>query len=134
VATVEVGYRVAGEVERRRERVAARAEITRDQGVVLGNRDLDTNRHIERALTAQAIEQATELSAGGRHDEAEKVLEDRAQGAASVAAELGDDGFAAEIDKATSGAIGNVREVARPGATGKRAIKQNMADSYQMAR
>lgn len=134
VATVEVGYRRTGDVERRRERVVARAEITRDHGVVLGNRDLDANRHIERALTAQAIEQATDLSAGGRYQEAEKVLQDRAQSAASVAVDLGDRGFAAEIDQATGGAIGNLREAAKPGAPSKRAIKQNMADSYLMFR
>jgi Ca-activated chloride channel homolog len=134
VATVEVGYRRTGEDRRRRERTVARAEITREHQVVLGNRDLEVNRHIERALTAQAIEQATELSAGGRFDEAEAVLEYRSQAANDVAADLGDDSFAAEIDKATGGAIGNIREAAKPGAPSKRAIKQNMADSYQLMR
>lgn len=133
IATVEVGYRSPGDRQRRREQIVARAEVTRDAEVVLGSRDLEANRHIQRALTARAIDQATILSSEGKSDQAEQMLQVRAQAAASAALDLGDEGLAAEIGDATGSAVGNIRRSgAGHDAPSKKAIKENMADSYQL--
>lgn len=87
----------------------------------------EASRHIERALTAMAIERATELDAAGRSEEATQVLERRA-------AEAGDSDPAASIE--VRSALDRARrrlEAPAPSPAGRRELeKANRSEAYDL--
>ncbi len=110
------------------------AEITTNQTLVDSGRDMQSNRLIERALTAKAIQQATELYERGNREEAERVMTTRAQTSQAIAADLDDAVFAAEM-KATEKRVKSnfAKAPAAPrSARGKKARKSNRKDAYEL--
>jgi hypothetical protein len=108
------------------------ALVTGQQSVVDSHRDRDTNRLIERARTAQTIDEATELYESGNTDRAQQLMRARSQAAQAVAAELGDDAFGLEMESTTAG-ISSSFSVAPPSSTsGKRSRKAGRKKAYDL--
>lgn len=109
------------------------ASVTANQQVVNQNRDTISNRLIERALTAQAIDEATLLYEQGRGTEAQKLINTRTVSAQNNAMAMDDAEFAEEMNAAQE-AVNHNFAIA-PGSTstgGKRARKANRNAAYKM--
>ncbi len=109
------------------------AEITADEGLVYQNRDKLANRLIDRARTAQAIEQATDLYEQGRWQEANEVIDAQAEPMAAIAAGSGDFEFAAEMQATQARVKQNFAEAPAPSSQkGKSVRKKNRASAYKL--
>ncbi len=108
------------------------AEVTLDPRAVEKGRDMISNRLIERALTAQAIEDATQLYEQGRRAEADKLIDGRVQQSLSVASELDDAEFAEEMTEAQNLVKQNFAAAPAMSSGGKRARKKNRKAAYDM--
>ncbi len=109
------------------------AVVTADLQQVNQNRDALANRLIERALTAKAIDTATELYEQGRSADAQALIQQRTSKAQSVAADLMDEEFASEMQEAQVMINRNFAEAPAMGsARGKKARKANRNAAYQM--
>jgi len=111
---------------------ALSAEITKNQALVNEGRDKTANRLIERALTAKAIQQATELYEQGNRGEADQVMDTRNQAAQAIAADLGDAEFASEMEETQHRVKGNFAKAPASSTGGKRARKTNRKDAYKL--
>jgi Ca-activated chloride channel family protein len=133
LARVQTTFKPIDKMELTRVNVVARAEVTRSARVVLEHRDKNAVGHIERARTARAIEKATSLYEQGQRSAANKLLKDRAEASAKVAEEVGDDDLRQQLVGATQKAKKRIKRAARPSTRGgKRALKGNRADSYNL--
>lgn len=113
--------------------VAVSARVTDSRDEWRAHIDRDATRHIERALTAKAIDEATALYEQGQAAEATKTLEDRASDAAQMAQSIGYDGLEAEIQAATDKADNNFKAAPRPSSTGgKRGRKANISQARDL--
>jgi len=109
------------------------AEITSNQVLVDNGRDMQSNRLIERALTAKAIEEATELYEQGNRAEADRVMTTRNQRSQAIAADLDDSVFAAEMKATEQRVKSNFAQAPSAGSTGgKKARKSNRKDAYKL--
>lgn len=109
------------------------AEVTTNEGLVYRNRDKMANRLIDRARTAQAIEQATDLYEQGRWQEANRVIDAQAESVAAIAADSGDSEFAAEMQATQAMVKQNFAEAPAPSSQkGKSVRKKNRANAYKL--
>ncbi len=136
LGTIDLAFRPTGTHELARATVKWTAEVTDDMQIVLESRDREAVRHIERALTAKAIDDATQMYENGQQAAAMRLLDKRRRGNAKIAEEMGDMALSAEIGLATDTAGGNFAAApAAPQSTGgKRAQKANRFDAFQLAR
>lgn len=133
IADVEVSYRKVDDGSHQVVAMHSRAEATRSTQAVLEGRDKDATLHVERARTARAINQATELYERGDFAAAQRVLDSRKREAKAIA---GDMGFA-ELDEEVTGAAAWAEDnmQAAPtsqGAGGARAKKANRKGAYDL--
>ena len=109
------------------------AEITSNQALVDNGRDMQSNRLIERALTAKAIERATALYEQGDSAEAARVMTTRTEASQAIAGALDDAVFAAEMAETEQRVKSNFAQApAAASAGGKKARKSNRKDAYQL--
>ncbi|MBL4632592.1 MAG: VWA domain-containing protein [Kofleriaceae bacterium] len=108
------------------------AAITSDVNVVNQTRNSETNRLIERALTAQAIDKATILYEQGHSADARKLVRERTLSAQKQAMELDDAEFAAEMGDAQQAINMNFAQAPAKSTGGKRARKKNRNAAYIM--
>lgn len=109
-----------------------RAQLTTQQSVVDNHRDRDANRLIERARTAQVIDQATALYEGGKREKAQQLMRARSQAVQAVAAELDDAAFGLEIDAMEKEISGSFAKAPAGSASGKRSRKAGRKKSYDL--
>jgi len=135
LGTIDVAFRPTGSRQIARASIAWRAEVTNNEQLVLDGRDAEGMRHIERALTARAINEATVMYEEGNQSAAIKLLEQRRAEAQVLANDLGDDSLYEEVQQATGVAGGNFAAApARPASMkGKRAQKANRASAFDLA-
>ncbi len=132
IATITASFidTVAGErASAQNELVTA---VTSDINVVNQTRNSETNRLIERALTAQAIDKATILYEQGRSADARRLVTERTLSAQKQAMELDDSEFAAEMGDAQEAINMNFARSPAKSTKGKRARKTNRNAAYNM--
>ncbi len=134
IAQIDARFRSTETRDVRTATAIVRTEVTRSQQMVRDGRDRHANRQIWRARTARAVDQASAAWASGRAEEARQILDDNKAAAAVVAKDLGDTELDGELTKATQSAKGYFKKAKgrRGSAAGKRAMKQNRADAYQL--
>ncbi len=108
------------------------AVLTKNQEVVDNHRDRNANRLIGRALTAQAIDQATALYERGQADQAQLLMQARSRKAQELAAALDDGDFAAEMATTTKGISDSFSKAPPSSKGGKRSRKAGRNKSYKL--
>ncbi len=108
------------------------AHLTNKQSVVDSHRDRSTNRMIERARTALAIDEATVLYESGNAAQAQQVMRARVQAVQAVAAELDDGEFGLEIADAADEISESFAKAPPSSAGGKRNRKAGRKKSYDL--
>lgn len=131
---VDVRFRPPGARAAQDVHLAARAAATAEHALVLAGRDGQAVRAVERVRTARTLERATQRYEAGDTDQALRLLEERRSQAAAVAAELGDEALAHEIDGVSRRAgSGFATAPARPSSgAGKRVRKINLKEAYDL--
>jgi len=133
VGRVETSFFRVATASRERSDLLAAAVVTDDPRQVADHLDREAVRHVERALTARAIDEATVLYEQGRGEAAQKVLQQRAEDAKGVAEQMNWEGLDVEINGAVGRAEGNFAAAPRPTSdAGKHGRKSNRADAYDL--
>ena len=133
LGTFDARFRPVGADDATRTSVTVSARVTDSRDEWQAHIDRDAARHIERALTAKAIDEATALYEKGHAAEATKTLRDRAADAAQMAQSIGYDGLEAEIQAATDKADNNFKAAPQPASTGgKRGRKANISQARDL--
>lgn len=135
LADVGVSFLPVAAVEAHNVTLAAHATVTDQQELVLAGRDIEAIRHIERARTAYTINQATVQYENGNAGAALQLIQRRREQAKSIAIDLGDNQFAAEMEQAADSVSQDFKAAPAAGSSaGKRARKANRQRAYQMLR
>jgi Ca-activated chloride channel family protein len=131
---IVTSFRAVATGEREQAALLASATVTDDPRLVRDNYDREAVRHVQRALTARAIDEANELYANGELEKAQQLLQSRQSDASGMAAQLGYQELDTEIGGSIGRAEGNFAAApAAPGsAGGKRATKDNGADANDL--
>ena len=110
------------------------ADITDEESAILAGRDRDAIRHIERARTAKAINEATREYEAGNAEAAMRVLNVRQQEAKEIAESISDQVLGAELDRITREVDKDFKAApAKPSSrAGKRAQKKNRNKAYKL--
>ncbi len=133
LGTFDARFHPVGADEATHTSVTVRAAVTDSRDEWQAHIDRNATRHIERALTAKAIDEATALYENGHAAAATKTLEDRAADASQMAQTIGYDGLEAEIQAATDKADDNFKAAPRPSSTGgKRGRKANISQARDL--
>ena len=133
IANIEASFRPTDSMSQRSLNIAASAVVTDRQETVLAGRDREAVRHIERARTAEAINEATRQYESGNTAAAIQVLNARRQQVKSIASSMDDDELGAEMQQVADEAD---KEFAAPAKSeaGQRARKKNRASAYDLLR
>ena len=115
---------------------ASRGEATRSITAVEANTSKDAVRHIERARTSQALQQATELYERGEVEKARGVLAAQKGASAKVARIVADESIVSELAPVMEQAEADFKAASgrRGSAADKRARKGNRKKAYDLAR
>lgn len=114
--------------------VSASAQVTREEATVIAGRDRDAIRHIERARTAWAIDEATRHYESGDASAAIRVIQARRQQARSMAESTGDMDLAGELDDIAEGVYKDIQNAPASSPSGQRARKKNRAAAFELVR
>jgi Ca-activated chloride channel family protein len=133
VADIGASFRPTSSVEARSISIAAHTAVTEQERLVLEGRDIDAIRHIERARTAHVINEATIQYESGNAGAALQMIQRQQQQTRSLALDLGDGEFAAEMERAGDSVSQDFRAApAASSSEGKRARKANRKRAYDM--
>jgi Ca-activated chloride channel family protein len=132
LANVSVSFTNAEDGQPETLEQAVVAQVTSDQSVVDNHRDRHANRLIERARTAQAIDEATELYERGQAAEAQRLMQARSRAVQAVAADMDDSDFGLEME-ATASEINRSFAKGAPGSSaGKASRKAGRKKAYDL--
>jgi Ca-activated chloride channel homolog len=133
VADIGVSFQPTTSPEPHAITIATHTTVTDHEGLVREGRDIEALRHIERARTAQIINEATVQYESGNAGAALQMIQRQQQQARTIAIELGDETFAAEMEQAADSVSQEFRAAPAAGsADGKRARKTNRKRAYDM--
>jgi Ca-activated chloride channel family protein len=131
IADIDVAFQPVGKSDIEHVTFASRAEVTCNRTSVLNNRNGQAIRHIERARTANAINQATVLYEAGDVAAAQAVIEQRETESSAIAADMADEELDAELKGFSSKSKANF--AAKPSSSGgKKGRKSNRRDAYKL--
>jgi Ca-activated chloride channel family protein len=133
VADIGVSFQPTTSPEPHALTIATHTTVTDQEALVREGRDIEAMRHIERARTAQIINEATIQYESGNAGAALQMIQRQQQQARTIAIDLGDDAFAAEMDKAADSVSEEFKAAPAAGSSdGKRARKANRKRAYDM--
>ena len=114
--------------------VSASAEVTGEQATVIAGRNRDAIRHIERARTAWAIDEATRHYESGDASAAIQIIQARRQEAHSMAESTGDMDLAGELDDIADGVYKEINAAPASSPDANRVRKKNRAAAFELIR
>ncbi|MEM9492667.1 MAG: hypothetical protein AAGC55_26200, partial [Myxococcota bacterium] len=134
LADVALHVRPVDALASRTLRVAAQVAITDDAQLIAAGVSREAIGHIERARTADALDQATRAYEAGDTRGATQMLEQRRQQVRDVANSAGVPGLAGELEQVTIEADGYFQAAPAESRDGKRARKKNRTRAFDLMR
>jgi Ca-activated chloride channel family protein len=132
LARVDLGWSIRGR-DSEHHVADVRVAVTDDDRAVLAHRDRDVVRQVEEVETARAIDSAAEAYERGDAPAATGILDQRAQEAAAISAEMNDPALADKLQLVTDRAKSGFSAAKPDGSEGaRRAVKKSRVDAYEL--